>query len=420
MGGGSLFGLIMLIGSIVLYALGRVKPEIRRDSDIVYVIVGLIYGITTIASANMAVVPPGIVEFQNLLAIGCIVSLMWQNISDRQNNNFQPSSNRGEGAFDSLRQRFAGDSRRRPEPARNSGRPDNGVYRYEASLDNYDRFNEPRPDQRRIRGSEPSSGRGGYGDSGYGDPGYGDPNRRPPLNDSGRPRDYGREPSREPGREPGRDSGFAESGRGGRDGFDSRGAGSDRRPRPNNDWEEDNYVDGRRSPAGPQDGFGPDRNTGRDSGRNNGRNASRNAGRDSRRSQGSMPRDERSMEGRPLSRPLEDDARPVGGPMDRPGPGRSAEGASLNSSATARPVMDRPPLDMPPRRRPRSPGPDERAGANRPVIDAMPTSGGRPLTPPPAAPMQPLDVAAKDDYVDFKPVAPPPESERDNSDQFDD
>ncbi len=405
MGGGSLFGLIMLVGSIALYAVGRVKPDIRRDSDIAYVIVGIIYAITTIASASMTVVPPGIVEFQNLLAIGCIVSLMWQNIRDRQNSYQQMPSNR-EGAFDSLRQRFAGDSRRRPEPARGPGRPDNGVYRYEASLDDYDRFNEPRPNQRRIQGSEPPRGRG-YEDR------YDESSRRGSLDPSGRPRNPG----------------FDDRGRGGPDDFGGRPDDrSARRPEGRaprrNDWEEDtSYVDGRSAPAA-KEGFGPDRNA--------------------RRPRPARPRDERSMEGRPVSRPLEDEARPqMGGPMDGP----NGNSGNMNGPGMDRPAMDRPPIDMPPRRRPRPGGPADRPGpsapmggggygegpgpggdrpnrrppgADRPVIDATPNPGNRPLTPPPGAPMQPMGAPAKDDYVDFKPVTPPPESERDNSDQFDD
>ena len=417
MGGGSLFGLIMLIGSIVLYALGRIKPEIRRDSDIVYVFVGLIYGITTIASANMAVVPPGIVEFQNLLAIGCIVSLMWQNIRDRQNS-YQPAPSRGEGAFDSLRQRFSGDSRR-PNPPRNSGRPDNGVYRYEAALDDYDRFGEPRRDQRRIRGSEPARG---YGDR-YDEPGRG----RPSLNQADRERNSGRE------------GGFDDRGRGSRDEFGrpapaapDRAMG--RSPR-QSDWDEDNYVDGRRPPQPPSDGFGPDRNARRE----------RNPG----RGRGTRPRDDRSMEGRPLSRPLEDEPLPMGGPGNpasnvQNGPGfngssfngPSPNGPTPNGPGPNSPVMDRPAIDMPPRRRPRTGEPSERPpsmgnrysdgpsrrspGSDRPVIDATPNPGRPPLTPPSGEPLKPLGAPPKDDYVDFKPVAPPPDSERDNSDQFDD
>ena len=441
MGGGSLFGLIMLIGSIVLYALGRVKPEIRRDSDIIYVGVGIVYAITTIISVSMTVIPPGIVEFQNLLAVGCIISLMWQNIRDRQPQMQGREGGLGrEGTFDNLRQRFSGDSRRRPpEPPRNPGRPDNSVYRYEASLDDYDRFNEPRPNQRRIQGSEPPRGRG-YDDR------YDESARRGPAVDpSGRPRNPG----------------FDDRGRGGRDDFggrppDDRPASrpAERTPR-RNDWEEDSsYVDGRSTPAA-KEGFGPERNA--------------------RRSRPARPRDERSMEGRPLSRPLDDEGRPpLGGPMGSPNPsgsnpsgpnpsgpnpigsnptGSNPIGPTPNGPNLNAPAMDRPPLDMPPRRRPRAPGPQERSapgappgapmgggyrdrperggdrpserpnrrppGADRPVIDATPAAN-RPLTPQPGAPMPPLDAPVKDDYVDFKPVTPPPENERDNSDQFDD
>ena len=100
------------------------------------------------------------------------------------------------------------------------------------------------------------------------------------------------------------------------------------------------------------------------------------------------------------------------------------------------PVMDRPAIDMPPRRRPRTGEPSERPpsmgnrysdgpsrrspGSDRPVIDATPNPGRPPLTPPSGEPLKPLGAPPKDDYIDFKPVAPPPDSERDNSDQFDD
>ena len=412
-----LFGLILLVASIALFLFGRVKPEIQRDSDNIYALIGVVCSLILFASAFDLSLG---MSFQQLLMIGALITLMWENIQSRQPTG--PVSRRG--AFETMRQGFSGDQGRRNGPMNDPrGAAPNNVYRYEASLDDYDRFNEPRRDQRRIRGSEPPRG-AGYDDR------YDASGRRPSLNEADRSRN------------PGPDARFDDRGRGGRDDF-AGGGRSDgppgRRPERNprrNDWEEDNYVDGRRPPAGPNDGFGPDRNAGRDSGRG----------------RGSRPRDERSMEGRPLSRPLEDEGRrpmggPAGGPMDGPNSsGPNPNGPAMNGPSMNAPGMDRPPIDMPPRRRPRpsgpadrpgpggapmgggyGPGPSDRPGrrppgSERPVIDATPAppSGNRPLTPPPGAPMQPLDTPAKDDYVDFKPVSPPPDSERDNSDQFDD
>lgn len=438
MGGGSLFGLIMLIGSIALYALGRIKPEIRRDSDIIYVCVGIVYAITTIVSVSMAVIPPGIVEFQNLLAVGCIISLMWQNIRDRQAKPPMPGR---EGAFDNLRQRFSSNARRRPSG--DEGRSPSGVYRYEAEFDDYSRFNGPAPtrDQRRIQGSEPP--RGGY-EGGYDDRYDERPRRpRPALNDADRPRDeFGdRAPRRpaEPGPRPSA----------------PRTAPRTDAPRPNssrtNDWDDDFGAPNRGSSRPGGDSFGPNRGL------------ERSPSRGPDRSPPPRPRDDRSMEGRPITGPILDDEdsndqfstsrspdnRPANGgspldldrpPMDMPPRRRPrAEGPRNDEPRNSTPPQDRPPLGQPlegPLAGARSPGPRtgqvrdggdrpsrdlpprRPPGAERPVIDAAPLRTARPQPGGPA-PVRPLDSPG-DDYVDFKPVEPPPADEFDNSNQFDD
>jgi Ycf66 protein N-terminus len=78
-----LFGIILLVASIALFFWGRLKPELARDSDNVYSILGIICAVILFISAfelNL------IQSFQQLLMIGSVISLMWENIRIRTPN----------------------------------------------------------------------------------------------------------------------------------------------------------------------------------------------------------------------------------------------------------------------------------------------------------------------------------------------
>ncbi|NJM46768.1 MAG: hypothetical protein HC860_11945 [Alkalinema sp. RU_4_3] len=76
-----LFGIILLVASIGLFFWGRLKPELARDSDNVYSIIGIICSVILFTSAfDLSL----ILGFQQLLLIGSVIALMWENLQKRE------------------------------------------------------------------------------------------------------------------------------------------------------------------------------------------------------------------------------------------------------------------------------------------------------------------------------------------------
>jgi hypothetical protein len=138
-----LFGLILLVASIALFVFGRLKPELQRDSDSVYAIVGIVCALILFGSAFDLSLG---MSFQQLLMIGSLIALMWQNIQARQPKNMEARS----GVLDGLRGRGNGREKSRRGPL-DDDRP---VSRIRAEFD-------PTPlddpySSRRIRGGQDS------------------------------------------------------------------------------------------------------------------------------------------------------------------------------------------------------------------------------------------------------------------------
>jgi hypothetical protein len=143
-----LFGIILLVASIALFVFGRLKPEIQRDSDSVYAIIGVICALILFGSAFDLSLG---MSFQQLLMIGTLITLMWENIQARQPKNV--GSRRG-GMLDGMRGlgRDMSDMSRRGAPMGDDDRPSR-VYR--AELDERLPPEEQRT-SRRIRGGRES------------------------------------------------------------------------------------------------------------------------------------------------------------------------------------------------------------------------------------------------------------------------
>jgi hypothetical protein len=140
-----LFGIILLIASIGLFFWGRLKPELARDSDNIYSIVGIICAVILLIEAFQLSL---ILGFQQLLLIGSVIALMWENIQRRTPNPDAPKRSFSANGRDDDR----------------SGR--RNAYRAERAPE-YDEF----PPQSRGNAGL----RGDYPEPGYGnDPGYGD------------------------------------------------------------------------------------------------------------------------------------------------------------------------------------------------------------------------------------------------------
>jgi hypothetical protein len=74
-----LLGIFMVICSVALFFLDRLKPGYERDSDKVYAILFLVSGVFMLGNLTMDLIP----SFQQMLMVGMLVSLMIQNIGSR-------------------------------------------------------------------------------------------------------------------------------------------------------------------------------------------------------------------------------------------------------------------------------------------------------------------------------------------------
>jgi Ycf66 protein N-terminus len=138
-----LFGLILLVASISLFIFGRLKPEIQRDSDSVYAIVGVVCALILFGSAFDLSLG---MSFQQLLMIGALIALMWENIQARQPKNVGARR----GMLDGVRGWGSGrDTSRRGAPMVDDDRPVSRVYR--AELEDLTLLEDQRT-SRRIRG----------------------------------------------------------------------------------------------------------------------------------------------------------------------------------------------------------------------------------------------------------------------------
>lgn len=139
-----LFGIILLVASIGLFFWGRLKPELARDSDNVYSIIGIISSVILFTSAfDLSL----LLGFQQLLLIGSVIVLMWENIQKRTPTDAKRSFTSDRGGRDDDR------GGRRP-------------YRAERSPE-YDEFAPPPRNNAGLRGEYQEPGYGN--DAGYGD-----------------------------------------------------------------------------------------------------------------------------------------------------------------------------------------------------------------------------------------------------------
>jgi Ycf66 protein N-terminus len=138
-----LFGLILLVASISLFIFGRLRPEIQRDSDSVYAIIGVVCALILFGSAFDLSLG---MSFQQLLMIGALIALMWENIQARQPKNVGLRR----GVMDSVRGWGSGKESRRGAPVMDDDRPVSRVYR--AELEDLALLEDQRTATRRIRG----------------------------------------------------------------------------------------------------------------------------------------------------------------------------------------------------------------------------------------------------------------------------
>jgi Ycf66 protein N-terminus len=84
-----LLGIVLLGASVSLFLMGKFKPQLYRDSDNAYALLGIICSVILIA--QFGALGFGM-SFQQLIMIGALLVLMWENIQMRANNPVKRSS----------------------------------------------------------------------------------------------------------------------------------------------------------------------------------------------------------------------------------------------------------------------------------------------------------------------------------------
>ncbi|MCS7030944.1 MAG: Ycf66 family protein [Gloeomargarita sp. SKYG116] len=74
---------MLIVGGVFLFFLGRLRPALRRDSDIVYALIALISGLILIIDFNL--LNFGLI-FQQVLMVGALIALTWENLVLRGKN----------------------------------------------------------------------------------------------------------------------------------------------------------------------------------------------------------------------------------------------------------------------------------------------------------------------------------------------
>ncbi|MEN9216268.1 MAG: Ycf66 family protein [Gloeomargarita sp. HHBFW_bins_162] len=76
-------GIVLILGGVFLFFLGRLRPALRRDADIVYAIIALISGLILII--DFSTLNFGLI-FQQVLVVGALIALTWENLVLRGKN----------------------------------------------------------------------------------------------------------------------------------------------------------------------------------------------------------------------------------------------------------------------------------------------------------------------------------------------
>ncbi|MEB3293345.1 MAG: Ycf66 family protein [Synechococcales bacterium] len=120
-------GVVLIVGAIVLFFLGKIKPGYQRDSDTVYAFLALICGVILLGHLGLDF----ILSLQQMLMVGMLIALLLENVQNRTPNAGQMKQAHG-GNF-------------RPEPDRPSR-----TYRADVEPEPYMAMDE-RPNRRKMR-----------------------------------------------------------------------------------------------------------------------------------------------------------------------------------------------------------------------------------------------------------------------------
>jgi hypothetical protein len=77
-----LFGLVLIIASLSLFVVSKVKPNLYEESDSIYVVLGIVCGLLLLISLELSAA----MAFQQLLLLSATITLMWRFINLRAEN----------------------------------------------------------------------------------------------------------------------------------------------------------------------------------------------------------------------------------------------------------------------------------------------------------------------------------------------
>lgn len=77
-----LFSLVLIIASLALFIVSKLKPNLYEESDNIYVVVGIVCGLLLLGSLELGAA----MAFQQLLLISATITLMWRFINLRAEN----------------------------------------------------------------------------------------------------------------------------------------------------------------------------------------------------------------------------------------------------------------------------------------------------------------------------------------------
>lgn len=77
-----LFGLVLIIASLSLFIVSKVKPNLYEESDSIYVVIGIVCGLLLLISLELSAA----MAFQQLLLLSATITLMWRFINLRAEN----------------------------------------------------------------------------------------------------------------------------------------------------------------------------------------------------------------------------------------------------------------------------------------------------------------------------------------------
>jgi Ycf66 protein N-terminus len=77
-----LFGLVLILASLSLFIVSKVKPNLYEESDSIYVVLGIVCGLLLLISLELSAA----MAFQQLLLLSATITLMWRFINLRAEN----------------------------------------------------------------------------------------------------------------------------------------------------------------------------------------------------------------------------------------------------------------------------------------------------------------------------------------------